>query len=793
MEAELSIAATKLKINEVNGAEAAPRDALNVIVPIGGIGSRFAKEGYRFPKPLINIVGRPMILWMIENLSLKPGDTLWMAINEDVDDEFRIGQLVAKTFSKIDFRLLRLRHQTKGASETLFIVSQSMNLEQLKRRTVSLDCDTIYWADVLQHIRDMPERHGGCFYFPDDGDKPIFSYIRTDPNADLPLITDIQEKKAISNKANTGAYVFPSAGVLRTWASKNIDMNSKKESEIGEYYTSQMIATMILEGKVPFIGMPLRKNVFSCVVTPEQLQDLLLQLKVDEGTIRVKKRRFCFDLDMTLVGVPAVAGDYSTCPPIWKNIELVQQLHKAGHFIIIQTARRMRTHKGNVGSILADVGPVTFAQLAKYNIPYHDIHFGKPWADVYVDDLAVNANLDTMREIGWLLDEPDPSSIVGHRNAKKAGMIAARDFNTIQIIGDKVVKSSKSENILGELYFYSHLPPQLSTIFPAVYNVDYLSETSTYTITMENRKGLTFSHLLVGRSITQGRLLSFLTALHKIHSTANPSTPSLKISPALAKKFAPHSLDAAQGRVNIYANYGSKLRTRYHQHNAKYAALGPLAAELFKRLNEFLDTYEAEEKGVHAQVIHGDPVFSNAILSKDEKLVSFIDVRCQLNNTLTPEGDIHYDLAKVLQSLCGYDHILFMSANHHDMSPDEPLLDDADQALLTKLQGTFWEFLESTYEVRLHKKTLLRITASLFFSLIPLHKPELGSVFLRMCRTTLDMASQIGYGLGAKSVAGRPMISRAASSNFGDDILTETRAEVNGKLGVPKRLGKGLD
>jgi dTDP-glucose pyrophosphorylase len=101
---------------KVNGADYEP---INVIIPIGGIGSRFAKQGYRYPKPLINIVGRPMLLWLIDNLSLKPGDTLWMAVNEDVDDEFRIGQLVSKTFTRIDFRLLRLRHQTKGASETV--------------------------------------------------------------------------------------------------------------------------------------------------------------------------------------------------------------------------------------------------------------------------------------------------------------------------------------------------------------------------------------------------------------------------------------------------------------------------------------------------------------------------------------------------------------------------------------------------------------------------------------------------------------------------------------------------
>jgi NDP-sugar pyrophosphorylase family protein len=98
---------------------------LNIIVPIGGVGSRFSKEGYRQPKPLINIVGRPMILRLIDNLSLTEEDTLWVAINEAVDEEFRIGQLILKSFPKVDFRLLRLKHQTRGASETVGFLTPS--------------------------------------------------------------------------------------------------------------------------------------------------------------------------------------------------------------------------------------------------------------------------------------------------------------------------------------------------------------------------------------------------------------------------------------------------------------------------------------------------------------------------------------------------------------------------------------------------------------------------------------------------------------------------------------------
>ncbi|KAH7420160.1 capsule biosynthesis phosphatase [Cadophora sp. MPI-SDFR-AT-0126] len=740
--------------------------ALNIIIPIGGIGSRFSKVGYRYPKPLINIIGRPMILRIIDNLSLRPEDTLWMAVNMEVDDEFRIGQLVMKTFPKVDFRLLRLKHQTKGASETLYMTAQSMGAEHMGRRTVSLDCDTIYWADILQDVRNMPVQYGAVFYFPDDGINPIYSYIKTEESTDgnaIPLITDIREKKAISNKANTGAYVFATASLMHTWAAKNIDSHAlrPKGSDIGEYYTSQMIGTMIHDAQLPFLGLPLSKKDFSCVGTPEQLEELLMQMKDGKRPNQVKKRRFCFDLDMTLVGVPAVAGDYSTCPPIWKNIRLVQQLHKAGHYIIIQTARRMRTHNGNVGAILRDVGVVTFQQLARYEIPFHDIHFGKPWADVYVDDLAVNANLDTMKEIGWLLDEADPSSLLEPEgtasrpltprpNQTTKAMVAARDFNTIQIVGDKVIKSSKSDAILGELYFYAHMPTDLLPVFPTGFAVDYLPETGNYTIEMEYRQGLTFSHLLVGRSITEGRLLTLLTALHSIHTTSSTLSPRLPISPAVANKFSQHSIERSGG-VNIYANYGMKLRSRYYNNTARYAALGPNSAECFSRLSEFLDTYEAEDKGVHVPIIHGDPVFSNAILSQDDKSVSFIDVRCQLEDTLTMEGDIHYDLAKILQSLMGYDHILFMDLSSLP-SATQPLLEEADQRILMGLQDVFWRFLEEKYAVSIHKKTLLRITASLLFSLIPLHKVELGPLFLRMCMSTLELARGIPYKRAAAMV-----------------------------------------
>ena len=54
---------------------------LTVMIPLGGIGSRFQKEGYSKPKPFISVLGKPMILWVLNSLKLGPKDTLVVVYN----------------------------------------------------------------------------------------------------------------------------------------------------------------------------------------------------------------------------------------------------------------------------------------------------------------------------------------------------------------------------------------------------------------------------------------------------------------------------------------------------------------------------------------------------------------------------------------------------------------------------------------------------------------------------------------------------------------------------------------
>lgn len=240
-------------------------DAINVIIPMGGLGSRFAKEGYAMPKPLVNIMGRPMISWLISNLNFKSGDVLYIALQREIEHEYSVSDIIRSEFPNLDIRFTFLNGLTRGAAETLYKVTQSFSPIELSRRILSLDCDTLYFSDVLQAFRSLEPTQGCSCYFIDKGTAPIFSYIEMKP--DTNRITNIAEKIAISRNANTGGYGFPNSLFLNKYVT---ELLKNPVPPAGEFYTSALISAMIEEGS-DFQGVYIED--FECVGTPRQLLD----------------------------------------------------------------------------------------------------------------------------------------------------------------------------------------------------------------------------------------------------------------------------------------------------------------------------------------------------------------------------------------------------------------------------------------------------------------------------------------------------------------------------------------
>lgn len=98
--------------------------------------------------------------------------------------------------------------------------------------------------------------------------------------------------------------------------------------------------------------------------------------------------RICIDLDGAIASLREEGQSYEDVKPVPGAIEKLKELKRNGHYIMIQTARHMKTCNGNQPLILARIGKITLDWLDKYKIPFDEISFGKPWADVYIDDNA---------------------------------------------------------------------------------------------------------------------------------------------------------------------------------------------------------------------------------------------------------------------------------------------------------------------------------------------------------------------------------------------------------------------
>ena len=98
--------------------------------------------------------------------------------------------------------------------------------------------------------------------------------------------------------------------------------------------------------------------------------------------------KICIDVDGVLCELRKPEQTYADVAPLPGATDKMNSLKQAGHYIILNTARHMATCNSNVGLVIARQGKTLIDWLAKHNIPYDELWFGKPHADVYLDDNA---------------------------------------------------------------------------------------------------------------------------------------------------------------------------------------------------------------------------------------------------------------------------------------------------------------------------------------------------------------------------------------------------------------------
>ena len=279
---------------------------MNIIIPLGGKGERFKRDGYDTPKPLIKVFDKEILFHVIDNLLYSDVSqdikiNIYIIYNKELEN-YNFSNIIKNKYKEIN--LIELEHDTKGATETVYIgicnILKTLNETNdcLYKKTLLIDGDTFYTKNIIEmfynklfqkeceddcalhdalhcalhdalhdalHGALHDALHGAVFYTKNYDIKPLFSYIDIDENG---IIKEIIEKVKISDNANTGAYGFTDIYQLQKYAKYVLDNNILFNNEC---YTSCIIDTMIKDG-CKFYGIELNDKDVHVLGTPEQVR-----------------------------------------------------------------------------------------------------------------------------------------------------------------------------------------------------------------------------------------------------------------------------------------------------------------------------------------------------------------------------------------------------------------------------------------------------------------------------------------------------------------------------------------
>ena len=216
-------------------------EILNILIPMGGLGSRFAKAGYTTPKPLIEAHGQTLIEWSVasfEFLKTRGKTRLIFVISEAHEHDYQMtARLQALFGEKIDVVIEHppLQGQATGCLKASSLID---NHNQL----IIYNCDTYTTGNnaLLELIaKERPDGALACF----DATDPRYSYARLDEHG---YVDATKEKEVISNHASTGLYYFRRGSDFVSAVKK---MMHRGETSKGEYYVAPCYNELIASGK----------------------------------------------------------------------------------------------------------------------------------------------------------------------------------------------------------------------------------------------------------------------------------------------------------------------------------------------------------------------------------------------------------------------------------------------------------------------------------------------------------------------------------------------------------------
>jgi HAD superfamily hydrolase (TIGR01509 family) len=209
---------------------------LNVLVPMAGAGSRFQQAGYTFPKPLIDVDGKPMIQVVVDNLNIEA--TYIFVVQKEHREKYNLDTLL--NLITPGCKIVEIDGITEGAACTTLLAKEYINNDA---PLVMANSDQFLEWDSNEFMYKMIEHKvdGGIVTF--TATHPKWSFAKLNDNG---FVTEVAEKNPISDVATVGVYYWAKGSDYVKYAEQMIENNVRVNNE---FYVCPVFNEAIGDGK----------------------------------------------------------------------------------------------------------------------------------------------------------------------------------------------------------------------------------------------------------------------------------------------------------------------------------------------------------------------------------------------------------------------------------------------------------------------------------------------------------------------------------------------------------------
>ena len=194
---------------------------LNIVIPMAGAGSRFEQAGFSFPKPLIEVFQKPMIQLVVESLNIK-SNFIYIVRDEHLS-KYSLKEFLEQITPGCT--VVSTDGITDGAACTVLLAKNYINNQN---PIIIANSDQYIEWDVFDFIKDTQLRELDASILTFESTHPKWSFVKTN---DLGFVTEVAEKKPISNLATVGIYWWKKGSDFVKFAEQMISKNIRVNNE----------------------------------------------------------------------------------------------------------------------------------------------------------------------------------------------------------------------------------------------------------------------------------------------------------------------------------------------------------------------------------------------------------------------------------------------------------------------------------------------------------------------------------------------------------------------------------